>query len=208
LVWYNQANFGNWTKELGDKMPIQLSRQTDQPLYLQVAEQLRQQIESGELAPFTRLPASRILAKKLGVNRITIVNAYAELEAEGLVTSRVGSGTFVAADHNSVLSQPSSLWRGPSVSRQPWNANQMVAEMMRLARQPGVISFAGGAPTGEFVPVNQIRRALNEVLRRDGVAALQYDEAAGYEKQFLIYMVKMKKEKISSLYFKSQNRIC
>jgi DNA-binding transcriptional MocR family regulator len=165
-------------------MPIQLIRQTDQPLYLQVAEQLRQQIENGELPPNTRLPASRILAKRLGVNRITIVNAYAELEAEGLVTSRVGSGTFVAASQDTFSaapkSTPASLWRGSLAPRRPWNANQMVAEMMRLARQPGVISFAAGAPANEFLPVNEIRRALNEVLRRDGVAALQYEEAAGY----------------------------
>ncbi|NJN99653.1 MAG: GntR family transcriptional regulator [Anaerolineales bacterium] len=47
-------------------MPIQLTRQNDQPLYLQVAEQLRQQIESGELTPQTRLPASRIWPKSWG----------------------------------------------------------------------------------------------------------------------------------------------
>lgn len=160
-------------------MPIQLLRQTDQPLYLQVAEQLRQQIESGELTPHTRLPASRILAKKLGVNRITIVNAYAELEAEGLVTSRVGSGTFVAGEQEPVPVAP-PFWRGTLIGRRPWNANQMVAEMMRMARQPGVISFAAGSPASEFLPVHELRRALNEVLRRDGVALLQYEEAAGH----------------------------
>jgi DNA-binding transcriptional MocR family regulator len=56
----------------------------------------------------------------------------------------------------------------------------MMAEMMRLARQPGVISFAGGAPASEFLPVNEFRRALNDVLRRDGAEALQYEAAAGY----------------------------
>lgn len=164
-------------------MPIQLTHQTNQPLYLQVAEQLRRQIESGELTPNTRLPASRILAKKLGVNRITIVNAYAELEAEGLVTSRVGSGTFVAGNQNTSSSlfeaNPPPLWRNPA-PRQPGNANQMVAEMMRLARQPGVISFAGGGPASELLPLPEFRRALNEALRRDGEAALQYGEAAGH----------------------------
>lgn len=165
-------------------MSIRLTRETDQPLYLQVAEQLRRQIESGELSPQTRLPPSRILAKKLGVNRITIVNAYAELEAEGLVVSRVGSGTFVAAEQNNLTAlfaspQPGQ-WRNPLIARRPRNANQMVAEMMRLARQPGVISFAAGSPPNEFLPVNDLRRALNEVLRRDGSAVLQYQEASGH----------------------------
>ncbi len=157
---------------------LQLTRQTNRPLYLQVADQLRNQIETGELAPNTRLPASRVLAKKLEVNRITIVNAYAELEAEGLVTTRTGSGTYVALLDSSPLptdaALPSARWSSPL------NPNQMVTEMMRLARQPGVISFAGGAPASEFIPVNEFRRALNDVLRRDGAEALQYEEAAGY----------------------------
>ncbi len=158
-------------------MLIQLTRQSDTPLYLQVADQLRSQIESGQLAPCTRLPASRTLAKQLEVNRITIVNAYAELEAEGLVISRVGSGTFVAETTEPACPAP---WSGPPPVRQSWSPNQMVTEMSRLAQQPGVISFAGGAPASEFLPVNQFRRALNEVLRRDGAEALQYEQVTGY----------------------------
>ncbi|MEM7348627.1 MAG: PLP-dependent aminotransferase family protein, partial [Chloroflexota bacterium] len=165
-------------------MLIQLARQSDQPLYLQVADQLRLKIETGELMPDSRLPASRVLAKRLGVNRITVVNAYAELEAEGLVTSRMGSGTFVTNEQDEVdqLDEPYQppMWSNTFLPRRPWNANQMVAEMMRLARQPGIISFAGGSPASEFLPVNQFRRALNDVLRRDGADALQYEEAAGY----------------------------
>jgi DNA-binding transcriptional MocR family regulator len=161
---------------------IQLSRQNDRSLYLQVADQLRTQIEEGKLAPETRLPASRVLAKKLGVNRITIVNAYAELEAEGLVATRVGSGTYVTTPKRDLPGQPvrTGQWRSPLAIQRQWTPNQMMAEMMRLARQPGVISFAAGTPASEFIPVNEFRRALNEVLRRDGAGALQYEEAAGY----------------------------
>lgn len=164
-------------------MTIQLQRESSRPLYLQVADQLRLKIESGELTPNTRLPASRVLAKQLGVNRITIVNAYAEIEAEGLVMSRIGSGTFVAPVPGNLAPaevEPPRPWRGLMPLRRQWNANQMLAEMMRLARQPGVISFAGGGPASEFLPVNEFRRALNETLRRDGADALQYQEAAGY----------------------------
>ncbi len=163
---------------------IQLNRESDQPLYLQVADQLRAGIENGALPPETRLPASRTLAKKLGVNRITIVNAYSELEAEGLVVTRVGSGTYVALPQHGAEQPalpPSPLrWRSPLAMRRQWSSNQMMAEMMRLVGQPGVISFAGGAPASEFLPVNEFRRALNDVLRRDGAEALQYEAAAGY----------------------------
>ncbi len=161
-----------------------LDRNTDRPLYLQLADQLRVQIESGALPTETRLPASRALARQLGVNRTTVVNAYTELEAEGLVTTRVGSGTYVSypKGESSPESEPvySPPWRSSLSPRRHWSATRMMSEMMRLARQPGVISFAGGAPASDFLPVNEFRRALNEVLRRDGAEALQYETAAGY----------------------------
>jgi 2-aminoadipate transaminase len=129
------------------------------------------------------------MAKKLGVNRITIVNAYAELEIEGLVVSRVGSGTFVVGGHSpagrggetKLAPIPVGVWRDSLGLPKPANASQMITEMMRLTHQPGVISFAGGAPASEFLPVNEFRRALNEVLRRDGADALQYEQTGGYE---------------------------
>ncbi len=66
-------------------MRIPLDRQNTQPLYQQIETYLRQGILSGSLAPDTRLPACRQLARDLGVNRITVENAYSGLEAEGLV---------------------------------------------------------------------------------------------------------------------------
>jgi len=162
---------------------IELNRESDRPMYLQVADQLRAQIETGILLAETRLPASRILARKLGVNRITVVNAYSELEAEGLVITKVGSGTYVAPAKPTVAPPPPTeppRWRGPLALRRQWTANQMMLEMSRLVRQPGVISFAGGAPASDFLPVHEFRRALNDVLRRDGADALQYEESAGY----------------------------
>jgi GntR family transcriptional regulator/MocR family aminotransferase len=61
-------------------MRIPLDRQSEVPLYQQIETYLRQGILSGSLAADTRLPASRQLAQDLGVNRLTVENAYAELE--------------------------------------------------------------------------------------------------------------------------------
>src|SRR5919109_3449691 len=76
-------------------MRIPLDRQSEVPLYQQIEAYLRQGILSGSLAAETRLPASRQLARDLGVNRITVENAYAVLETDGLIYSRMGSGTYV-----------------------------------------------------------------------------------------------------------------
>ena len=62
---------------------------------LDIANHLREAIRSGEAANGSRLPPERRLAALLGVNRTTIVNAYRELAADGLVSGQVGRGTVV-----------------------------------------------------------------------------------------------------------------
>ncbi|MBP9503144.1 MAG: GntR family transcriptional regulator, partial [Candidatus Promineofilum sp.] len=76
---------------------LSIDKQGAEPTYRQVYDQMRVAILSGELAPGARLPASRALAREAAVARITIVRAYGQLEAEGFVESRAGSGTYVAS---------------------------------------------------------------------------------------------------------------
>src|SRR5262245_65767333 len=65
------------------------------PLFRQVYDGLRVAILAGRLNPGTRLPASRGLARELGVSRNTVLNAYEQLLAEGYLEGRLGSGTYV-----------------------------------------------------------------------------------------------------------------
>jgi GntR family transcriptional regulator len=65
------------------------------PLYAQIASRVRVAIASGELATGDALPSVRSLAAELRVNPATVVQAYRDLETEGLVSTRHGSGTFV-----------------------------------------------------------------------------------------------------------------
>ena len=57
-----------------------------------IGDQLRALVHAGDLRPGDRIPASRELATILGVHRTTVANAYAELEAEGLIQGHVGRG--------------------------------------------------------------------------------------------------------------------
>ena len=66
-------------------------------LYRQVADQLRQLIDSGEYAVGARLPAERELAEKFGLSRPTVREALIALEVEGRIRIRVGSGIYVRA---------------------------------------------------------------------------------------------------------------
>ncbi|MFQ6015682.1 MAG: GntR family transcriptional regulator, partial [Anaerolineae bacterium] len=72
-----------------------LNRESDEPLYLQIRNQIRDLILSGDLPAGGRLPPERELAASLGVNRTTVSNAYHELAADGLVEGQVGRGTIV-----------------------------------------------------------------------------------------------------------------
>jgi GntR family transcriptional regulator/MocR family aminotransferase len=74
-----------------------LRREAAAPLSLQVARQLQAAIEAGRVAPGTRLPSTRSLARELGVSRNTVLAAYEELTDRGFVRSRRGSGMYVCA---------------------------------------------------------------------------------------------------------------
>ncbi len=77
-------------------MAFELSRKSGIPLYIQLKEQIRQQIEASAWGPGFQLPTERQLANLLGVSRNTVSSAYQELETEGELISFQGKGTFVA----------------------------------------------------------------------------------------------------------------
>src|SRR2546421_11965194 len=77
-------------------MLLELNRNSQMPLYTQIVAEVRRMITGGALKVGDRLPANRELARTLGVNRNTVTTAYAELAADGLISSRVGSGTYVS----------------------------------------------------------------------------------------------------------------
>ncbi|HVE57735.1 MAG TPA: PLP-dependent aminotransferase family protein [Pyrinomonadaceae bacterium] len=80
------------------------------PMHRQIYEKMRQAILSGELPAKSRVPASRTLAAQLGVSRMTVVNAYDQLFAEGYLESKIGAGTFVAGE------LPEDLLQAPKIS--------------------------------------------------------------------------------------------
>ena len=67
------------------------------PLYRQLFQQLRERIVSGQIAAGTQLPSVRDLSAELHINPLTASKVYQFLERDGLVETRRGLGTFVAA---------------------------------------------------------------------------------------------------------------
>jgi 2-aminoadipate transaminase len=106
-----------------------------------------------------------------------VVNAYAELRAEGYLSAHAGRGTFVSRD-----ASPAARSIVPAVATTDHNnlPDQSVRDLLRLARRPGVINFSQGTPPPEFFPVQSLRDAINTVLDRDGARALVYEMTEGY----------------------------
>lgn len=77
-------------------IPIQVDENRAEPLYAQIETQLRAMILSGHLEVGTLLPSIRELASQLNCSIITIRRVYQDLEQEGLLRTRQGTGTFIA----------------------------------------------------------------------------------------------------------------
>jgi len=164
---------------------IPLDRESEEPIYRQLIRYVRAQIDSGMLTAGTRLPASRDLARTLSISRISVVNAYAELRAEGYLSAHAGRGTFVAGEHAESDAPVQHLMQSNGNGHHhpldaPLMPDRSLREMMRLARKPGVINFSHGVPPPEFFPVHHLKDALNIVLDRDGARALGYEQPEGY----------------------------
>lgn len=168
-------------------MRIPIERESPVPVYRQIQHFIEAEIRSGALPAETRLPASRELASGLGVNRLTVTNAYAELEAAGLVYSRQGSGTYVApspaalpkngGDGGAPADWP--LWQQELLSR-TWLPSGRGLDQYTVSSHPDPISFADGTGDSHLFPVDDLRHALDEMLRRDGLDALGYGDRSGY----------------------------
>ena len=182
-------------------MEISLDRASPVPLAGQIRSQLERLIREGILAPGVKLPASRELARDLGVNRTTVSLAYEELVADGVARAHVGQGTFVAL--------PEGKWQAASpnlLSKLDWSGlfskgsqladvdgRRRVLASQAVPSGPGLISFAGGMPDSGLFPTEAFRRVLNRVIRAEGTELLQYYPVGGYPplRQFLArYLLK------------------
>src|SRR5271156_2339974 len=75
---------------------IAVDRKAAKPLHKQIYDGFLSVIVDGNMRPGQRVPSSRTLAIELGISRIPVLNAYAQLLAEGYFESRKGSGTFIS----------------------------------------------------------------------------------------------------------------
>jgi len=80
----------------GRPMLFEIEPRSPKAIWRQITDRVKLDIASGALRPGDRLPPIRDVAASLRVNRNTVARAYQELERDGIITSRAGTGSFVA----------------------------------------------------------------------------------------------------------------
>src|SRR5437016_13874464 len=81
-------------------MLLQISFKSSIPIYLQIADRIKDAAASGALKPGEALPSIRPLAEELRVNRNTVAKAYSELESLGVIETLPGRGCFLKENHS------------------------------------------------------------------------------------------------------------
>jgi GntR family transcriptional regulator / MocR family aminotransferase len=122
----------------------------------QLEDRLRALVRDGTLGAGSRLPSSRSLASDLEVSRRLVVDAYAQLLAEGYVVARRGGGTYVAAA-----------------------ASAAHETLRRVPARPLQFDFFPGAPDLASFPRALWSRALRDVLRSAPASAFAYPDVRG-----------------------------
>jgi DNA-binding transcriptional MocR family regulator len=153
---------------------IQLQHDHTLPLYRQLYFQLKQAIKSGILPPGQKLYSIRRLASELGINTVTVVQAYRCLERDGLAVAQVGRGTFVS--NLTGLNEKESPFSPNSVN----NISRAAPDSWQVPVSPQAINFATLTPAAELFPVDDFQSIINQILARDRGQAFGYQESQGY----------------------------
>ena len=165
---------------------IQLEHSSSIPLYMQLYEQLRRAILSGQLQAEVRLPSTRDLAATLRVSRNTVKAAFDQLLAEGYIEGRVGAGTYVASVpvestmqvQADVHSSSCPLIVPPVLSK---NGTSLLAQNILLDRQHKQLrAFRPCVPALDAFPTEIWSRLMTRHWRNPDPSLLNYGEAQGY----------------------------
>ena len=164
-------------------MQLELQRdeanRSAEPVYRQIALQIRAQVERGDLAEGDRLPPIRELAQQLRVNRETVSSAYEELAAQGVVDAQVGRGTFVRGRRPRALA-PLAPTPAP-LSLRAEKLLEFERSRVSYGAGRGAIRLHALKPDARHYPIDAFRRSLARVMTELGAQVLDYGDPQGYQ---------------------------
>ena len=158
-----------------------LDRASPQPLYLQIYEIITQKIRSHTLPPGSKLPPERELASLFAVSRTTAINAYRQLEQQGLIQTKVGSGTYVtetpATPANTAPTMPWNQLFSP-YSLSP--TSSILRELVSTPVSDHNISLAAGMPDPALYPFETFTRLFYQHSSNIDYTDLWHISTEGY----------------------------
>jgi len=163
------------------ELKIVIRRSAKTAVFLQIAHAVADEIKRGRLAPGTALPGSRELAASLRINRKTVIQAYAELEAQGWVMSEKQRGTFVASHLPEVeISNEAPRRKGHIPERPHFRLIGTAPNIPLILPKKNVLVFDDGTPDTRHIPVDALARAYrNALLRHVARGRLGYGDPRG-----------------------------
>ncbi|MCK9910722.1 GntR family transcriptional regulator, partial [Microbacteriaceae bacterium K1510] len=153
-------------------------RTSSDPLYRQIIHFVRQKIRGGEWPLGSRLPTERQLAAMLGVNRSTVVTAYSELAADGLIEGKSGGGTRVINNTWAVMAATALPdWEAYTRSGTFRPNLPIVQEINRTESDNQLIRLGTSGPPPELYPQELLESILHTLPAKMG--SLGYEEPKG-----------------------------
>jgi len=135
-------------------------------LYEKVAEAIEAQIDRGLLKAGDRVPSVRHMSLREGVSVSTVIQSYMLLEQRGLLEAKPQSGFYVRMlSQQKPLREPDMQQIVPDAS--PVAVNDLVYEMLQVARDPSILPLGAAGPSPELFPEKQLNRILRAILREE-----------------------------------------
>jgi GntR family transcriptional regulator/MocR family aminotransferase len=164
-------------------LSIKFDRNSHQPISTQLYVAMRELILAGGFLAGERLPATRILAKDLGISRTTVIEVFDRLTSESLVTSKTGAGTYVSkalsAERPKPVAQHTAQQdqRAPQLSKLMGQAFLRFSDRKRLPHAPR--AFTTALPAFDFFPMAQWARLSAKYIRGSREDVMGYGDPNG-----------------------------
>ncbi|MGL5615469.1 MAG: PLP-dependent aminotransferase family protein [Sarcina sp.] len=147
-----------------DKFKVNFQEESHK--YLDIYNYVREAIDKDEMEDGEKMPTIRALADHLNVNKDTIINAYKKLSQEGYLYQSQGSGSYI---------KKKDLLK---------SFKKEYGEIFRklINSDVDLVDFTGETTSANLFEVKKLKKVLDEVLDRDGVNALEYNDSMGFKK--------------------------
>ena len=147
-------------------------------LYQRIAQQLAEDIRRGVYQPGERVPSVRKMSAQLSVSHATVLQAYANLEDQGLIRARPQSGFYV--HQTPALTAPT-----PDIARveRPGlvTRSSIINQVLTESRREGVFPLGAAVPHVDYLPVRALHQQLAKVTRFHSARAFSYMFSPGFE---------------------------